>query len=355
MQVKQQSGSLLIRRNSQFKINSTPIKLEALLDKPNINKSVNSRFHNYLIGLHQKYQSLKEGLLADYIPELQKANPEWFGISIVTTDGQIYQIGDYQQTFTIQSISKPFVYGMALENYGREVVLNRVGVEPTGEAFNSIALDQKNNRPYNPMVNAGAIATTDLLTVDDASKRLDKILNMFSRYTGRKHNVDWSVFLSEKVTGSRNKALAYLMHNSGIISGNIEETLDLYFQQCSISVSCHDLAMMGATLANKGVNPITGEQALNKYYVQDVLSVMHSCGMYDFAGEWAYRVGLPAKSGVSGGLVTVIPGKCGIAIFSPLLDAKGNSVRAIKVCEQLTRDFGLHLYNAVEPICDLAF
>ncbi len=304
-----------------------------------------------MIGLHQKYQSFKEGLVADYIPELKKANPEWFGISIVTTDGQIYQIGDYQQTFTIQSISKPFVYGMALENYGREVVLNKVGVEPTGEPFNSINLDKKNNRPYNPMVNAGAIATTDLLTLDGASNRLEQILKMFSRYTGREHNIDWSVFLSEKATGSRNKALAYLMHNSGMISDNFEETLDLYFQQCSISVNCHDLAMIGATLANKGVNPLTGEQALNKYYVQDVLSLMHSCGMYDFAGEWAYRVGLPAKSGVSGGLLTVIPGKCGIGIFSPLLDAKGNSVRAIKVCEQLTRDFGLHLYNAVEPIC----
>ncbi|MBE9002071.1 glutaminase A [Nostoc sp. LEGE 12447] len=355
MKGQQKSGSLLICKPSHNQVNNRHTQLEKLLDDSNINKSTNSQFQNYLFYLHQKYQSLKEGLLADYIPELKKANPEWFGISIVTTDGQIYQIGDYQQTFTIQSISKPFVYGMALENYGREVVLNKVGVEPTGQAFNSIDLDQKNNRPYNPMVNAGAIATTNLLTVEGASERLEQILKMFSRYTGREHNVDWSVFLSEKATGSKNKALAYLMHNSGMISDNIEETLDLYFQQCSISVSCHDLAMMGATLANKGVNPITGEQALNKYYVQDVLSVMHSCGMYDFAGEWAYRVGLPAKSGVSGGLVMAIPGKCGIGIFSPLLDAKGNSVRAIKVCEQLTRDLGLHLYNAVEPIRNFAF
>ncbi|MBX9252521.1 glutaminase A [Desmonostoc muscorum CCALA 125] len=355
MKAQQKSGSLLICKPSHNQVNNRHTQLEQLLDDSNIKKSRNSQFQNYLFDLHQKYQSLKEGLLADYIPELKKANPEWFGISIVTTDGQIYQIGDYQQTFTIQSISKPFVYGMALENYGREVVLNKVGVEPTGQAFNSIDLDQKNNRPYNPMVNAGAIATTNLLTVDGASNRLEQILKMFSRYTGREHNVDWSVFLSEKATGSKNKALAYLMHNSGMISDNIEETLDLYFQQCSISVSCHDLAMMGATLANKGVNPITGEQALNKYYVQDILSLMHSCGMYDFAGEWAYRVGLPAKSGVSGGLVMAIPGKCGIGIFSPLLDAKGNSVRAIKVCEQLTRDFGLHLYNAVEPIRNFAF
>ncbi|MBD2520415.1 glutaminase A [Nostoc sp. FACHB-973] len=329
--------------------------VNSLSEMPNSFQDIISPLHNYLMALHQKYQSLKEGKVADYIPELGRADTDWFGISIVNTDGQIYQVGDYQQSFTIQSISKPFVYGLALENYGRETVLNRVGLEPTGEAFNSIVLDAKNNRPCNPMVNAGAIATTDLLISEDSGARLQQILEMFHLYTGRRLDVDIPVFLSEKATGSRNRAIAYLMHNSGMISDRVEETLNIYFQQCSISVTCNDLAMMGATLANKGKNPITGEQAIKSHYVQDVLSLMHTCGMYDFAGEWAYRVGLPAKSGVSGGIVAVVPGKCGIGIFSPLLDAKGNSIRAVKVCEELAKDFGLHLYGAVEPTYDLAF
>jgi len=317
-------------------------------------KAIASPFRNYLTDLHQKYKSLNIGQVADYIPELALARPEWFGICAITPDGQIFEVGDCDQLFTIQSISKAFVFGLALEDHGREYVNSKVSVEPTGEAFNSIVLDEATNRPYNPMVNAGAIATVDLIKGDNSTERLKRLLAMFKRYTGRDHDINVPVFLSEKSTGHRNRAMAYLMLNFGMVSDNIDETLDLYFQQCSILVNAKDLAMLAATLANGGVNPITQERAINERYVQDVISVMLSCGMYDASGEWAYRVGIPAKSGVGGGITAVVPKKLGIGTFSPALDAKGNSLRGIKVCEDISRDFGLHLFNVAKPEQDLA-
>jgi glutaminase len=317
-------------------------------------QAVASPFRTYLNELYEKYQPLTDGAVASYIPELAKANPSWFGISVVTTDGQVYEVGDHKQVFTIQSISKAFVYGLALQDHGRDYVLTKVGIEPTGEAFNSIVLDEKTNRPYNPMVNAGAIATTDLIRGSNATERLNRLLELFNRYTGRTVHIDTAVAVSERITGSRNRAIAHLMHNFGMISDSIDETLELYFQQCSILVNGHDLAVMAATLANGGVNPITGVRAIDSCYVQDVLSVMHSCGMYDYSGEWNYRVGIPAKSGVGGGITAVAPGKLGIGIFSPCLDAKGNSVRGIKVCEDLAQELGLHLFNAASPIQSLS-
>lgn len=316
-------------------------------------QAVASPFRAYLSDLHDKYKSLNEGNVADYIPELALAKPEWFGICAVTTDGQVFDVGDCDKVFTIQSISKAFVYGLALEDHGREYVNSKVSVEPTGEAFNSIVLDEKTNRPFNPMVNAGAIATTDLIKGKGGTERLKRMLDMFRRYTGREHDINVPVFLSERATGNRNRAIAYLMLNFGMVSDRIEETLDLYFQQCSILVNAQDLAMMGATLANGGINPITKERAIDEHYVQDVISLMLTCGMYDYSGEWAYRVGMPAKSGVGGGITAVVPGKLGIGTFSPLVDPKGNSVRGIKVCEDLSRDFGLHLFNVAKPERDL--
>jgi glutaminase len=310
--------------------------------------SVTSPFRNYLNDLHSKYQSLDDGHLADYIPELTQAQPEWFGICAVTKDGQTFEVGDCDQLFTIQSVSKAFIFGLALEDHGREYVNSKVSVEPTGEAFNAIVLDEDTNRPYNPMVNAGAIATADLIKGDNGAERLKRVLEMFSRYTGRKHDINVPVFLSEKATGHRNRAMAYLMLNFGMVSDRIEETLDLYFQQCSVMVNARDLAMLSATLANGGVNPVTQERAIDEHYVQDVISVMLTCGMYDASGEWCYRVGMPAKSGVGGGITAIVPKRLGIGTFSPLLDAKGNSVRGIKVCEELSRDFGLHLFCAAK-------
>lgn len=311
-------------------------------------QAVASPFRNYLNDLHEKYRLVEEGHVADYIPELALAQPNWFGICVISTNGQIFDVGDCDKLFTIQSISKAFVYGLALEDHGREYVNSKVGVEPTGEAFNSIVLDEVTNRPYNPMVNAGAIATADLIEGSNATERLKRVLDMFKRYTGRDHDVNVPVFLSEKGTGYRNRAMSYLMLNFGMVTERIDETLDLYFQQCSIMVNAKDLSMMAATLANGGVNPITGERALDEHYVQDVVSVMLTCGMYDYSGEWTYRVGIPAKSGVGGGITAVVPGQLGIGTFSPPLDAKGNSYRGIKVCEDLSRDFGLHLFNVAQ-------
>jgi glutaminase len=312
-------------------------------------QAVASPFRTYLNELYEKYKTVNEGAVADYIPELALADPNWFGICVVTADGQVFEVGKCDQTFTIQSISKAFVYGLALEDHGREYVNSKVSVEPTGEAFNAIVLDEKTNRPYNPMVNAGAIATTDLIKGNNSTDRLKRMLAMFQRYTGREHDINVPIFLSEKATGYRNRAMAYLMLNFGMVTDKIEETLDLYFQQCSILINGKDLAMIAATLANGGVNPVTGERALDERYVQDVISVMLTCGMYDYSGEWAYRVGLPAKSGVGGGILALAPGKLGVGTFSPLLDEKGNSVRGIKVCEEISHDFGLHIFNAATP------
>ena len=296
--------------------------------------------------IHACYAGNDEGKVADYIPELAKADRNWFGISIATAGGQVFEVGDCKQLFTIQSISKPFVYGMALEDHGVDRVLSKVGVEPTGEAFNAIVLDEASNRPFNPMVNAGAIATADLIKGKDYPDRVGRLLGMFSRYCGRDVYIDNSVFMSERMTGHRNRAIGHLMLNFGMVGEKVEESLELYFQQCSALVNCHDLAIMGATLANGGVNPITQQRAIQQPYVKYLLSIMHSCGMYDYAGEWAYRVGIPSKSGVGGGIVGVIPGKFGIGIFSPPLDAKGNSVRGILACQDLSQRFGLHAFES---------
>ena len=306
---------------------------------------LSSSLQSIVEDLHCQYKSLRKGAVADYIPELAKVNPDLFSICLATVNGEVYSVGDYSRLFTIQSISKVFVYGLALEDCGRDDVLTKVGVEPTGDAFNAIILDQQSKRPYNPMVNAGAIATTSLIKGADATERLNRLLDMFRRYIGRDVFVDISVFTSERATGHRNRAMAHLMLNFGMIQPNIEESLDLYFQQCAIMVNCQDLAVMAATLANKGVNPMTGEQAVESSYVKDILSVMYTCGMYNFAGEWAYKVGIPAKSGICGGIIAVVPNKMGIGVFSPLLDERGNSVRGVKVCEELSRILGLHLFD----------
>ncbi|WP_027269158.1 glutaminase A [Leptolyngbya sp. PCC 6406] len=305
-----------------------------------------SPIQSLLQDLHHRYSSLSEGKLASYIPELTKANPDWFGISVVTVDGQSFHVGDVDQQFTIQSISKVFVYGMALEDHGRDRVLKRVGVEPTGDPFNSlIRLDEASKRPDNPMVNAGAIATTSLITGEGPTERLNRLLAMFERYVGRDVYVDVPTFLSERATGHRNRAMAHLMLNFGMINGNIEEALDLYFQQCALLVTGRDLAGMAAALANRGTHPLTGIQAASPDYIREILSVMYTCGMYNFAGEWAYRVGIPAKSGVSGGILAVVPNQAGIAVFSPPLDENGNSVRGLRVLEDLSREYGLHLFD----------
>jgi len=305
-----------------------------------------SPIQTYLEQLYDKFSDVKEGALADYIPELAKADPALFGICLVTVDGHIYQVGDSLHKFTIQSISKPFTYAHTLDKHGVGYVLSKVGVEPSGEAFNEISLEHGSGRPFNPMINAGAIATSGLVQGDDINDRYNKLLKSYSRFSASELTIDEKVYRSESDTGNRNRAIAYLLRNSNIIEDDTEQTLDLYFRQCSILVNCRDLAIMGATLANNGVNPITSVKALKTENVEKVLSIMSTCGMYNYAGGWIYDVGMPAKSGVAGGILAVLPGQFGLAVFSPLLDRYGNSHRGIEVCRQVSADFGLHMFDS---------
>lgn len=299
--------------------------------------------------LYERYADLHEGLPADYIPELATVDPDRFAIAAETIDGQHLGVGACDQRFTIQSISKLLMYGLALETHGRDAVLARVGVAPTGESFNAIALDDAGDRAPNPMVNAGAIAVTDLVEGADVATRVEVVRSTYHRYLGRRPEVDRDVWSSERATGNRNRAIAYLMLSRGIIDDRVEETLDLYFAQCSVLVTVNDLATIGATLANFGVHPHTGEQVVAPWVVRDMLTVALTCGMYDYAGEWAFSVGIPAKSGVGGGILGVLPGVGGLAVFSPRLDAHGNSVRGLRVFEELSQRFDMHLFDPDRP------
>jgi glutaminase len=301
----------------------------------------------YLEELHERLAGMMDGEVASYIPELSRADPNWFGIALVTVDGHVYQVGDSHQDFTIQSISKAITYGLALEDRGVEAVLAKVGVEPSGEAFNSISLEKDTGRPFNPMINAGAIATTGLIEGASQADKLARILGRFEKFVGHPVTVDEEVYRSERDTGHRNRAIVHLLRNANIVEEMPEEVVDLYFRQCSIRVTARDLALMGACLANNGVNPITSVVAQKSQYVDKMLSVMTTCGMYDYSGNWVYSVGMPSKSGVGGGIMAVLPGQFGLGVFSPLLDRKGNSFRGIRVCEALSRDFGLHLLKVV--------
>ena len=303
-----------------------------------------SPLHQFLIDCHAGLRGDNRGIVADYIPELRKANPDHFGISLVTIDGHVYEVGDSTVSFTIQSISKPFVFALALQTLGADKVEAVIGVEPSGDAFNSIRL-RADNRPYNPMVNAGAIACSALLQKSRGSEAFACIADALSRFAGRKLSVDEAVFASERETGDRNRAIAYLLRNYSVVEGDVGAILDVYFRQCSVLVTARDLAVMAATLANNGINPLTGEQVMNPYVVARTLSIMTSSGMYDYAGEWIYRVGMPAKSGVGGGIVAALPAQLGLGTFSPRLDDHGNSVRGLKICEALSTRFGLHVLN----------
>ena len=295
-----------------------------------------------LEALRLRYAADDSGSLADYIPELAKADPSWFGLSLCTIDGHVYDSGDSDQEFTIQSVSKPFAYALALADNGPERMLERVGVEPSGKAFNSILLDGS-NRPHNPMVNAGAIATVAMIR--GGADRFDRILETLGTFAGRPLSVDESVFESERETGHQNRAIAHLIRTAGVFDQEVDEILDVYFRQCSVLVTSRDLAVMAATLANGGRNPVTGQTALPPEAVGDVLSVMFTSGMYDYSGEWAFETGLPAKSGVSGGIAGLIPGEAGLGVFSPLVDDRGNSVRGTQVCQDFSKELGFHLFR----------
>lgn len=283
--------------------------------------------------------------MADYIPELAKANPEDFGIVLATADGRVYAVGDWEKTFTIQSISKPFMYGLALSLLSPSFMEKKVGVEPSGDAFNAISLDPRTGIPRNPMINAGAIATAAQVWRHDPGRAEALTLEFFSSLAGRPLAVNESVYESERASGHRNRAISHLLRNAAVIEEEPEPGLDLYFRQCSIGVTCRDLAVMAATLACQGRNPLTQDEPLNPAITTCMLAVMGSCGMYDYAGQWLYDVGMPAKSGVGGGVLAVVPGRLGIAIYSPRLDAFGNSVRGIATCRRLSQALELHLFD----------
>lgn len=305
-------------------------------------------FQAYLNSLYQEYLGEREGELPDYIPELGRVNPDKFGISLVTVDGTIQQVGDTQCDFSIQSISKPFVYGLILEDLGIDGVLKKINTEPSGDAFNSISLEPGTGRPLNPMINAGAIAATSWVRGKSAKDKTDRVLKALSLYAGRSLAIDQKIFRSEKKSGHRNRAIAHMLRNFNIIENDIEPALDLYFQQCSILANASDLAVMAATLANNGVNPVSGIRVIQSEFVPLILSIMSLCGMYDYSGRWIYNIGLPAKSGVGGGIIAVLPGQFGLSVYSPRLDSMGNSVRGTRVCTRFSRDFHLHFLGAAK-------
>jgi glutaminase len=298
----------------------------------------------FLAACHTDFTAEHGGEVARYIPELSKADPDHFGISLATLDGHVYEVGDTRIPFTIQSISKAFVFALALDTLGAQKVESIIGVEPSGDPFNSIRLNAENH-PFNPMVNAGAIACSGLIREAKGDAAFDYIREALGRFAGRALDVDEAVFASESTTGDRNRAIGYLLRTSGVIKEDVRAVLDVYFRQCSVLVTARDIAIMAATLANRGINPVTGEQVMTPYAISRTLSVMTSSGMYDYAGEWIYRVGIPAKSGVGGGILAALPARLGLGSYSPRLDSHGNSVRGIKVCEALSSHYGLHMLN----------
>lgn len=289
----------------------------------------------------------KEGKLASYIPALLKADVNDLGIAIVNLDGDEYFAGNCDKKFTIQSISKIVGLMLALQDNGKENVFKKVNVEPTGEGFNSIVKLEttETGRPYNPMINAGAIVTTSLIKGRTEEEKLKKLIDFMKKATNNPNiTINEEVYISEKLTGNRNRALAYFIKSSGILDGNVEEVLDLYFRQCSIEANAKDLARLGAVLANDGIIPWSGERLIDKEICKIVKSIMVTCGMYDASGEFAVRIGIPAKSGVGGGILASVPKTMGIGVYGPALDEKGNSIAGLKVLQDLSRELDLSIF-----------
>lgn len=308
---------------------------------------MHSPIPSYLDEVLQSVAADRTGVLANYIPELAEVDPERLGASIAMVDGELYASGDTDSLFTIQSISKPFVYALALADRGFEKVLDKVGVEPSGEPFNEISLEDSSGRPLNPMINAGAITTHSLVGTEtmNRAERMERVISGLSAFAGRSLDVDEAVYSSEIEHAHRNLAIAHMLRSHDILTENPTGIVEGYTRQCSLLVTVQDLAMMAATLANYGIQPVTGEQVVPKTVVRQVLSVMFTCGMYNAAGDWATQVGIPAKSGVGGGIIGAVPGQLGLATFSPRLDVHGNSVRGVSLFERFSSDMGMHVMN----------
>lgn len=295
---------------------------------------------------YEKYKGDTKGKNADYIPYLAQVSPKLFGIAIVTTDDQVFTIGDVKYSFSIQSISKVFTLALAMNELGAKTVFEKIGSEPTGRPFNSPeAVVDMPTHTGNPFVNAGAIATTSLIPGANEDEKWNKILDFYSKAAGERLKLIDEVYKSEAATNTGNKALSYLLAKYDRIYADPLESVDIYTKQCSVGVNAVQLARMGATLANSGVNPATGEQVIEPENVPHILSTMAMAGLYDGSGAWAWKVGLPAKSGVGGGIVAIAPGKGAIAVFAPPLDEAGNSVKAQEVIDFVSQRLNYDLYS----------
>src|SRR6266850_669523 len=295
---------------------------------------------------YDKFRSDTSGKNADYIPYLAQVDSKLFGVSVVTTDNQVFNLGDVNYSFSIQSISKVYTLALAMEELGADKVFQRVGSEPTGRAFNSpVAVVEMPTHTANPLVNAGAIATTSLISGSDANEKWNKILGFYSKAAGEKLTLIDEVYKSEAATNTGNKALSMLLAKYDRIYADPFESVDIYTKQCSVGVNAVQLARMGATLANNGINPATGERVIKSESIPHILSTMVMAGLYDGSGGWAWSVGLPAKSGVGGGIVAIAPGKGAIAVFAPPLDEAGNSVKAQKVIDYVAEKLHYNIYS----------
>ena len=288
----------------------------------------------------------KNGKVASYIPELAKSNPSDLGVYLITLDGQEYYAGDYNKKFTMQSISKILSLMLSLIDNG-EAVFEKIGMEPTGDSFNSIVnLELKSiHKPFNPMINAGAIATTSMIKGSSTDEKIKKILDLAKKLSNNPNiKINEDVYMSEKITGDRNRSLAYFMKGYNVIEGAVDDVLDVYFKQCSIEVTCRDIANMGCVLANDGISTRTGERIVSKQICRIVKTIMSTCGLYDASGEFAVHIGIPAKSGVGGGILASVPHKMGIGVYGPSLDEKGNSIAGIQILKELSGKLDLNIY-----------
>lgn len=308
------------------------------VSKVRMNSDINEIFN--------KIKKLDSGEVADYIPELAKTNPDYYSVVVMTAEGEVFAYGDSDVKFPIESIVKPFVFSIVLDEIGSDLAMKKIGAEATGLPFNSFMADGvRNQKIQNPLVNMGAIQTVSLISEKDPSRKWSKILKRLSQFAGKSLNLNEKVYLSESSTNSTNRKLASFLFDEGLLYDDMEHSLDIYTKACSVDITTKDLAAMGAVLANGGRHPITKKRVMDKSHIDEILSVMTIAGLYDGSGRWLYQVGLPAKSGVGGGLLAIVPGKLSIAVFSPKLNSEGNSVKGIESIKSLSEKWKLHIFH----------
>ncbi len=308
--------------------------------------TINDQVHQILAEAHQRFAKVNDGANASYIPYLASVPSSLFGISIMFCDGTHAEVGDTAFPFAIESLSKVFTLGLVMDQIGAQAIRSKIGCDPTGEPFNSvIALELHQGRPLNPFVNAGAMATVSLINAASAEERWQKILEKYAAFAADSLMVNQDVYQSEANSNEHNKGIAWLLKSYGYMYADPMEVCDVYTRQCSVALTCQNLATMGATLANGGVNPISQQRVTNSENIAPILAEMMMSGLYDTTGDWLYKVGLPGKSGVGGGILAVAPGVCAIAAFSPPLDAAGNSIRGQLAAEFISRNLDLSLLH----------